>query len=147
MDGTFYINLPSYPASVQKPVLEGLFEGWVLANCAWLQAHTRAPGLYASGVIYRREEPEVWKDIPSILEDGCDDCEGLSCYLAAELRVRHGVRSAAVRLIEQPTRTRRRLWHAVVSDAAGKIWDPSRRLGMGSPTDIAPTKRGRVKCK
>ena len=147
MDGTFFIKLPTYPANLQRPILECLFEGWTKINCAWLASHPTAPRLYTSGVIYRRETPEVWKDIPSILEDGCDDCEGLSCWLAAELRVRDNITNARVVLIEQPTRLQRRLWHAVVKDPTGRTWDPSRRLGMGGPNDRPPTRRGRVKCK
>lgn len=99
-----------------------------------------APLLYASGVVYERdpeqeEFSERWSDIPTILKDGFDDCEGLSAFLAAEMRVRapnsvspHKHPTAAVVL----KRTRRRgMWHAVVEDkTTGERWDPSRQLGM-----------------
>ena len=148
MFGTFHIDLQRYPARVQAPVLEVLFESWVKLNAVYLLAHPSTPRLYQSGVIYRRESPEVWKDIPSIIEDGCDDCEGLACWLAAELRTRDKITGAKVRLAEQHTTTRRRLWHAIVFDPLSKrVWDPSRALGMGGPNDRPATRKGRVKCR
>jgi hypothetical protein len=148
MYGTFHIDLPKYPKHVQKFVLEQLFESWTRLNGVYLLSHPNTPRLYQTDVIYRREMPEVWKDIPSIIEDGCDDCEGLACWLAAELRIRDKIKGARVALSEQRTRTNRRLWHAIVVDnASRRKWDPSKKLGMGGPNDKPATKQGRVKCR
>ena len=81
----------------------------------------------------------MWKDIPTALRHGFDDCEGLASWFAAELRVKHKIPGAVVKLLPQPTR-RRRMWHAVVVDLeTGRKWDPSKRLGM------RPRKRRRRK--
>ena len=141
------ISLPEYDAGsdretkrVHKDLLQLYFEAQVRANMVYLTLNPSAPNLYASGVVYSREgRPELWLDIPAILDRGHDDCEGLSTWLAAELRVREknslgtGKRPAATVRLKR-TRTRG-LWHAQVVDlATGEIFDPSRRLGMGKAT-------------
>ena len=78
----------------------------------------------------------MWLDVPTIYRRGFDDCEGLSAWLAAEMRVRaknsecsERVQGAAVFL--KPTKIAGS-WHAVVKDkVTGEVWDPSRVLGMG----------------
>lgn len=138
MQGEFTIQLSKYPRQCQALVLEIFFEAQVLVNVIYLRSHPKTPRIYKSGVVYRRENaPEIWKDIPTILEDGWDDCEGLAAWLAAELRV-YGAKTKAgkqvavpcamVRLIRQG---RKAFWHAVVIDKrSGKKWDPSKVLGM-----------------
>lgn len=117
-------------------IYETFFEAVVRCNCEYLRTHPKAPLLYASGVRWREEgSPEKWKDIPSILRDGYDDCEGVACWLAAEMRVRprNSVENRAVpgaRVILRTTSTPG-LWHAIVEDIeTGKRYDPSVRLGM-----------------
>lgn len=129
--GEFIIALRKYPKAAVIPALQTLFEAWTRLDCVYLLTHPRTPNLMESGVRYVREgAPEIWKDIPTILEDGEDDCEGLACWLAAELRVRRGVPSAVVSLERQPGG---RVIHAVVTDpASGRRWDPSVDLGMHS---------------
>lgn len=121
---------------IVKGLLELYFEAQVRANMVWLMLNPRAPLLYESGVVYRREGiPEQWFDAPSILRRGFDDCEGLAAFLAAEMRVRgpnsetnERIPTATVCL--KKTRTAG-LWHAQVCDlATGRVWDPSRKLGM-----------------
>ena len=124
------VALKAYPADKRAAILETFFEAQTRVNMAFLLANPEIPRLYESGVRYRREgSPEVWKDIPTILRDGADDCEGLSCWLAAEFRVRNDVPGAAVRLAKQRTPG---LWHAIVIDVENprRRWDPSKRLGM-----------------
>lgn len=125
------IALRSYPKAEQLGVLETFLEAQTRVNVVYLRANPTVPELYASGVRYAREgSPELWKDIPTILEDGFDDCEGLSCWLAAELRVRRNIASARVRLVRASKLFS--LIHAVVIDDSNPShrWDPSRRLGM-----------------
>jgi hypothetical protein len=83
-------------------------------NTRWLQANPgKAPSLYDSGVRYQREKnAEDWKDIVNILADKDGDCEDLSCWRIAELRVR-GVKAEPF-LYWQNTAAGGRLYHALV---------------------------------
>lgn len=49
-------------------------------------AEYTCPLLYESGVIYRNERGNVWRDIPNTLKAGNGDCEDLACWRVAELR-------------------------------------------------------------
>jgi hypothetical protein len=127
--------------AIHKGILELYFEAQVRANIVFLGLNPDTPNLYASGVEYAREgAPELWLDIPAILLQGYDDCEGLAAWLTAEVRSRAPNslgptrRPAAVVTLKK---TRRRgLWHAVVKDKeSGEVFDPSRKLGMGAPED------------
>lgn len=124
------LALREYPEGTRIDVLSTFFEAQTRVNMIYLIAYPETPPLYSAGVRYRREgSPEQWKDIPTILRDGHDDCEGLACWLAAELRVRKGITTAYVHLIRQRSGT---LIHAIVADTEDKKrrWDPSRKLGM-----------------
>lgn len=127
-----------------KAVLETQFEAMTRVNMEWLRLHPRAPLLYQSSVRYKNDPykpkycriaTENWSDIPTIIRRGHDDCESLSCWLAAEMRVRkissvgtHRVPSASVVLKHTSAKN---LWHAVVVDrSTGRLFDPSLRLGM-----------------
>ena len=126
---------------LHKRLLETLFEASTLVGVAFLKLHPDVPLLYASGVRYRREgSPERWKDIPTVLETGCDDCEGLSIWLAAELRTRApnsvGPNRRPAACVALRSTRRDGLFHAVVIDRATReVFDPSRKLGMGSKTN------------
>lgn len=147
---SYRLKEPGDTLRLRKAVLETLFEAWTRINAIYLKIHPEAPNLYQSGVKYRRDperrrivdsligasenEAELWLDIPSILDRGYDDCEGLACYLAAELRVRSknslGVgRRAIASCVLKPVGVGK--WHAVTCDpATGQCWDPSAKLGM-----------------
>lgn len=140
------ISLSTYEAPtdagtkrVHRGILELYFEAQVTANCIWLKLNPDAPNLYASGVEYDREGmPEVWLDIPAILAQGYDDCEGLACWLAAEARTRApnsiGPSKRPLAVVKLKQTKRSGLWHALVCDkATGQIFDPSKKLGMGRP--------------
>lgn len=139
------LDLKSYGSKgAIKGVLETQFEAMTRCNVAWLRLHPNAPLLYRSGVRYKNDPykpkycriaTEDWADIPSILRKGYDDCESLSSWLAAEMRVRkrHSVglgRVPAASVVLRHT-SAKNLWHAIVMDrATGRVWDPSRALGM-----------------
>ena len=138
----YQAGTPAKTKTLHKLVLETHFAAMTTTNVVYLMSKLgrRAPLLYASGVAYerdpeRREWSEKWLDIPSILKSGFDDCEGLSAFLAAEMRVRA---PNSVSPKKHPTaavmlkRTGRRgMWHAIVVDkTTGERWDPSRQLGM-----------------
>jgi hypothetical protein len=130
-------RLPSESATLalHTAILESWFTACVTANRAFLRTAPSTPLLYRSGVRYHREGVECWRDIPSILRAGQDDCEGLACWLAAEMceRAPHSegpTRAATARVVLRPSsRHTHGLWHAVVR-ADGREYDPSRRLGM-----------------
>ena len=119
------------------------------AMCAINQLHLRQkryPKLYASGVVYRREDgTENWLDIPHVIEAGWGDCEDLTFWRVAELRIEN-VKAAPFakwRLVNGVYK-----YHALVRRFApgrdhfdrwvsSSSWleDPSRRLGMNGRND------------
>lgn len=101
----------------------------------------KVPGLYESGIKYRRESigQEDWCDVVELLRLGFGDCEDLSCYRAAELRVRGGDPNARP-FVKGPRRLPGgvMMYHIQVQHGDGRIEDPSLSLGMGSLRDRAP---------
>lgn len=98
------------------------------------RARGRVPSLYASGVRYRREgtpsagpRAERFQMIPEVLRTRSGDCEDLSAWRVAELRL------SGVRAIPWIIRTGARLYHVQVKYPDGRIEDPSKRLGMRGP--------------
>ncbi|TXH50455.1 MAG: hypothetical protein E6Q97_20495 [Desulfurellales bacterium] len=78
--------------------LDALVETNVLVMREAKERGTPLPPLYSSGVVYR-EEPkgvEEWLDCLEIVRRGFDDCEGLGCFRAAELRVQGLTNARAV---------------------------------------------------
>lgn len=130
MRGAFEMHLRSYPARARKQVLETMFEAFTRVNQLYLRTHPNTPDLMDAGVCYVSEgHPEIWRDIPSIIHAGHDDCEGLASWMAAELRERRNRLRA--RVVLEPQR-RRGMWHAIVRDKddPSMRWDPSKALGM-----------------
>jgi hypothetical protein len=135
----YQAKTPEGTLQVHKDLLQLYFEAQVRANMVYLALTPKTPLLYSSGVTYEREgAPELWLDIPAIRRQGYDDCEGLSCWLAAEMRTRSPnsvgdkIRPAAMAVLKKTKRNG--LWHALVIDKeTGERFDPSRKLGMGTP--------------
>lgn len=117
------ITLEDIPPSPE--VLEAFLEAMTALNTAIIHAQ-QLPSVY-DVARYRREPRgrEQWWTASRIVREGYDDCEGLSCYRAAELRVYDG-EPARVTVIP----IRRGLLHAVVQRADGSIEDIARALGM-----------------
>ena len=112
-------------------------EAMVQCNEYWLRHHADTPGLYESGVRYQREgKPERWYDIPHIMLRGYDDCEGLSAWRAAELRMAGYQAQATLKRFTRPDGST--LYHCLAEVKKGRqmiIDDPSARLGMFEPED------------
>ena len=78
--------------ALSHEVLQIWLDAMTLTNVAVMKAAkdrgTPLPKLYESGVRYKAEKKGVedWLDCLEILRRGFDDCEGLGCYRAAELR-------------------------------------------------------------
>jgi hypothetical protein len=115
----------------QKCVLY-MLEGLVNCDREWLRQNPSTPKLYESGVRYKREKTEHWRDIPTLILHRSGDCEDLASWRVAELREEgHKV---------QPFLKWRRygdfwLYHVMVAHMGedGKTFrleDPSRQLGM-----------------
>lgn len=117
-------------------VLKNLLEALTIANIAYLLSQPHTPDLYASGVRYLEEEPGVdeWQDIPDTLARRTGDCEDLSCWRVAELRVRYNEPDAThgISVDDIPDKSGRIVttYHITVIRQDGTKEDPSRRLGM-----------------
>jgi len=116
--------------------LSCLLEGIVALNYLVMEASRRLlggdaiPPLYTSGIRYEREPlgAEKWQSAPELLRTRVGDCEDLSCYRAAELRL--DGEPATVEVVRTP----RGSFHAVVRRADGRLEDPSRiLLGLEQP--------------
>ena len=100
--------------------------------------YTLRDGVYVptGGVRYHVEPAgmEEWTDIPTTRCRGWGDCEDLSCWLAAQYRVRLGIR-ANPHFTWRKIAPRTTLYHIQVKLPDGQIVDPSRILGMGDGKD------------
>jgi hypothetical protein len=121
-------------------------------NAIILRAQPDLPGLYASGVVYRREKDETWCDYINLLAEGHEDCDGLAAARAGELLARGAqalstsdggyaeARRRRLKSIHAEVFLRTRapegqpgLYHCLVRYRVGDRWyedDPSARLGM-----------------
>lgn len=97
------------------------------------------PPLYASRVVYRREQPgeEDWKTIDRVFTEGDGDCEDLATARVAQLRS-EGEQATAIVV---PTRSGK--FHAVVLREMGEIEDPSRILLAMEATNM-PKKKTKI---
>jgi hypothetical protein len=134
-------KLASFGKSIpfNRRVLNLLLEALTEINVAILRTYgERVPLLYESGVVYRRESigQEDWCDVIELLRLKYGDCEDLSCWRAAELRVRYGD-SQARAFVKGPRRLPGGvlMYHIQVQRGDGRIEDPSLVLGMGQNRD------------
>ena len=124
------------PEKLNGSALEHLLPALVGLNENFLKTHQQTPLLYSSGVRYMAEPrgQEKWLTIPFVLKQRFGDCEDLSAWRAAELRVR-GENAKCVWTYRKTPRGN--LYHIRVQRGNGMIEDPSLLLGM-------PVKRKRV---
>ena len=121
-------------------------------NARILRENPGLPGLYASGVVYKRETTETWSDYINLLAQGWEDCDSLAAARAGELLARGAralskgdggykeARRLGLRRIRAEVFLRTRsppdepgLYHCLVRYRVGGRWyfdDPSARLGM-----------------
>lgn len=116
--------------ATRETVLRLMLEALIAANVAYLRANPQTPWLYASGVTYEEEDDEDddWNDIPETQRLRVGDCEDLSAWRIAELRVRE--QEAAIPRVTIEASGSRVLYHVSVKRADGRLEDPSRLLGM-----------------
>ena len=117
------IRLPS-----SRDVAGGLVALRMLAQAQLVRARRAGrplPGIYESGVRYKGENGERWQLPQETLDKGFGDCEDLAAWLSAQENLAGRKCEAVVKQVG------RRMKHAVVRYADGRIEDPSRKLGMG----------------
>lgn len=108
-----------------------LLEALVNLNVLYLIKNPGAPNLYKTDIRYKREPSrnrtgaEDWRTIPELLETGAGDCEDLTAYMVAWLRVVKKTRAVPW------LRKKGKKWHVLVRLPGGQLEDPSRALGMG----------------
>jgi hypothetical protein len=105
-----------------------LLEALTQINKLWLSLHPETPTLYESDVIYAIEKGEIFRDIPTLIEEGEGDCDCLACWRAAEYQ---NIGIAARPYIKWRRDGSRWIYHAVVWLPGDVIEDPSMALGMG----------------
>lgn len=132
-------------------------------NARTLRQRPDLPLLYDSGVVYRREDDELWRDINHVFASGSEDCDSLAAARAGELiargwraltpgeggfeqarRARLESIPAQVFLRTRSPRERPGLYHCLVRyqvDSQEYRDDPSARLGMNGV--ISDTQRQR----
>jgi hypothetical protein len=99
-----------------------------------LRAHPYLPRLYKSRVRYLREMPgvEIWQLPSEVYTTGVGDCEDLSAWRRAELRVYGDDPAAKIRVTKTETEDGGVLYHITVLRGDGSVDDPSKVLGMGT---------------
>jgi hypothetical protein len=107
-------------------------EGLTSLNELYLRQHPETPALAASGVRYEKPKSTKWRDIPQVLKSGWGDCESLSTWRAAELRV-SGEDPMAQALVYQTGPTK---FHSIVLRGDGSVEDPSIEHGMKAPPGL-----------
>jgi hypothetical protein len=107
----------------------------VRADEMYLRAHPEVPPLASSGVSfaeepqgYQKSGEENWQDVPTCLGLRRAGNRDLACWLAAELRLRHGVEAAPV-VVSERTLTGMLRYRVVVRLPDGRVVDPSSGRG------------------
>ena len=127
-------------------------------NARWLRLNRSTPLLYDSGVIYRTEAEETFRDVYNTLKNGDEDCDSLAAWRAGEILARgsaafapgdpgwsavrrSGVKTTIPAEVMLTTRARAgttgNMYHAIVRYQVNGKWieeDPSERLGMRRDT-------------
>lgn len=126
------LGVPSSPGTYSAAL-----EGLTGVNEVLMRRNPSFPPLYSTGARWeiRPGDPSEteWRYAPNVATEGWGDCQDLSSYRAAELRVTGEDPHAKVRVY--PTGPNR--YHAVVARGNGMVEDPSVILGM-SPVPEAP---------
>jgi hypothetical protein len=113
-------------------VLTLLVHGLVLANVAYLRAHSRAPSLDDAGVRLAPptrclRDADEWKGIEAILSSGVANNVSLAAWRCAEEIARGSKAAPIVRWVTDDEGARRD-YHVLVRNADGSIEDPSADL-------------------
>lgn len=126
------LEVPSSPGTYSAAL-----EGLTGVNEVLMRRDPSIPPLYSTGALWevRPGDPSElkWRYAPDVAGEGWGDCQDLSAYRAAELRVSGVDPKAHVRVYPTGTNS----YHAVVARGNGAVEDPSVILGM-NPIPEAP---------
>jgi hypothetical protein len=108
---------------------------WTDRETAWLRAHPEVPHPYdLPGLRYQMERKrpdgsklENWQRIHTTIRRRRGDCEDLSLYLTCWLRARRNL-PARVQLMKYWQGSH--VWYHALVELNGRIFDPSKVLGM-----------------
>jgi hypothetical protein len=128
-------------SSLEVPSSAGTYsaalEGLTGVNEVLMRRDPSIPPLYSTGALWevRPGDPSElkWRYAPDVAGEGWGDCQDLSAYRAAELRVSGVDPKAHVRVYPSGPNS----YHAVVARGDGSVEDPSVILGM-NPIPEAP---------
>jgi hypothetical protein len=128
-------------SSLEVPSSAGTYsaalEGLTGVNEVLMRRDPSIPPLYSTGALWevRPGDPSElkWRYAPDVAGEGWGDCQDLSAYRAAELRVSGVDPKAHVRVYPSGPNS----YHAVVARGNGSVEDPSVILGM-NPIPEAP---------
>ena len=121
------IGVPTGPAEYSAAL-----EGLTALDEYQLRANPGTPRLYDAGIRYTKEVTGEWRDVKKVLASGSGDCEALSTWRAAELRVSGEDPNASV-VVYKTGATK---YHAIVLRGDGTLEDPSVELGMKPPEGL-----------
>jgi hypothetical protein len=107
-------------------------EGLTALNEYLLRANPETPPLHGAGVRYTREATDGWRDLKKVIASKSGDCEALSTWRTAELRVSGEDPNASVVVYK----TGPAKFHAIVLRGDGTLEDPSVDLGMKPPAGL-----------
>ena len=107
-------------------------EGLTALNEYLLRANPSTPALHDAGVRYTKESTDKWRDLTAVLKTKAGDCEALSTWRAAELRVSGEDPNASVVVYK----TGPAKYHAIVLRGDGSVEDPSVEMGMKPPAGL-----------
>lgn len=127
---TFRVHLFETPGDRQysRRRLLWLLEALAQINRVYLELHPETPPLYESGVTYEVEKGEIFRDIPTLIEEGKGDCDCLAGWRVAELQ---NIGVNARPYLKWRKEGDKWIYHALVMLPGGQVEDPSLALGMG----------------
>lgn len=118
---------------LSNAILAQLLEALVRCDEIIFQTYPSLPGVYQSGVFYKREPAggEFWLTVLALYRQGFGDCEDLASALTAEKRVRQGRGQVRAGFTWRKRLGGGTLYHIQQMNEAGRLEDdPSARLGM-----------------
>lgn len=119
--------------ALSNAILAQLLEALVRCDVDIFKAYPNLPGIYQSGVFYKREPvgEERWLTVLALYRQGFGDCEDLASGLTAEKRVRQGRPRVRAGFTWRKRLGGGTLYHIQQQNEAGRLEDdPSARLGM-----------------
>lgn len=130
---TFVTNLFDGPRdrNLSHDTLRVLLETLTRIDMLYLAKHPQTPDIMDAGILYMEEPPgqEDWQDVATSIAMGLADCEDLSAWLSALLRLQ-GQSKAFSDFSHHVMPNGAYLYHIFTRDQLGRVLDPSKWTGM-----------------